>query len=235
MTSLLYRLLWQPIGDLLFPKFCTACDRHITAGETILCLECRHTLPFTNMENIAENEAHIKFLTKLPLIHAAALLYFVEEGMVREMMHRLKYQGRPEVGRFLGILLAKKFSTTDWFNTIDGIVPVPLHHKKQNKRGYNQAEMISVGISEITGKPVWGKAVLRTRNTASQTRKSSKDRQENVRNAFEVRAREQLNNKHILLVDDVLTTGATLASCGNAIVSACSCSLSLATVAMARH
>ncbi len=229
------QLVLQPLGDLLFPKYCAACDQHITAQESILCLECKHSLPFTNMEQLVENEAQIKFLTKLPLQKAAAMLYFVEEGLVREMMHRLKYQNRPEVGHFLGVLMAQKFEKADWFKDIDVLVPIPLFHKKQNKRGYNQAEMIADGIAEITGKPIWNDVVARIRDTESQTKKNKKERQENVKNAFTLQKPQQLLNKHILLVDDVLTTGATLASCGNAILKSCDCKLSLATVAIAHQ
>lgn len=227
--------LWQPLGDLLFPKFCAACDQTIIANEFVLCFECRHNLPFTKMEQLNDNEAQIKFLTKLPLAKAASMLYFVEEGLVREMMHRLKYQNRPEIGNLLGLLLARQFNKVKWFNDIDALIPVPLFHKKQNLRGYNQAETISEGIAEFTGLPVWNDVVFRIKNTASQTQKNRKERQENVHDAFILKKPNKLRNKHILLIDDVLTTGATMASCGQAILSATPCTLSLATAAIAHH
>lgn len=233
MFSFFKTQVLHPVLDLIFPKYCIACDQLISAESGFLCLSCTYTLPYTDMEKTEENAAQMRMLTKLPARYAASLLYFVEEGKVREMLHRLKYQNRPEIGVYLGKLIAQKFAQQAWFHTIDAIIPVPLHAAKQARRGYNQSECIAEGIAEYIRKPVLSKAVRRVKNTESQTEKNRKERIDNVADAFEVRKPGQIKDKHILLVDDVLTTGATLASCGRSILSGTSCSLSVVTVAIA--
>src|SRR5690606_6853288 len=207
--------IWHPLIDILFPKHCAACDTMLQSKEQILCLNCKFQLPFTSMEQMEENEASIKFYGKLNLERAAALLYFVEDGMIRPILHQLKYKSQSEVGIFLGEMLAKRFSKEKWFDTIDGIVPVPLHCKKEYIRGYNQSQLIAEGISHVINKPVWHRLIKRVKNTASQTQMSRKERLMNVTDAFKlIQSDKHFKNKHILLVDDVLTTGATLEACG---------------------
>lgn len=235
MLKQLYNHLLHPVLDVLFPKYCVACDSHLAASENIICFSCKHNLPYTKMEQLESNEMDIRMITKLPLEKAAALLFFVEKGLVREMLHRLKYQNRPEVGILMGELLAKQFQKADWFKNIDAIVPIPLHPKRQVKRGYNQSEIIAQGIANITDLPILNKAVKRTKNTSSQTDKSRSQRLDNVKDAFMVHQAKSLNNKHILLLDDVFTTGATLSTCGKTMLEQSSCTLSLATLAIAHY
>jgi ComF family protein len=236
MSNFLTNWIWHPILDVLFPKCCAACNSLLQSKEEILCISCRYQLPFTEMEKIPENEAAIKFYTKLKLEHAASLLYFVEEGMVRPMLHKLKYKNQSEIGYFLGKLLAERFSPSGWLNDIDVILPIPLHYKKQHLRGYNQATLIAEGIGDFIKKPVCDNAVIRVKNTASQTQMSRSRRLENVNNAFSLaKPGKDLEDRHILLIDDVLTTGATLASCGRLLLEKTRCKLSIATVAIAHH
>lgn len=227
--------VYYPVLDLLFPKYCIACEQLISTEAGLLCLICKHSLPYTDMEKMSENAAQVRMLTRLPAKFSASLLYFIDSGQVRAMLHKLKYQNRPDVGVYLGMLLAQKFAAQDWFRSIDAIVPIPLHPAKKAKRGYNQSECIAEGIAHYSGKPVLRKAVIRTRNTSSQTDKNRKERADNVANAFLLRRRKQIEGKHILLVDDVLTTGATLASCGRSILDMADCTLSIATIAIAYH
>ncbi len=235
MLQFLKTQVYYPVLDLLFPKYCIACETLISAETGFLCLSCKHTLPYTDMEKMEENAAQIRMLTRLPVQYAASLLYFIDAGMVRAMLHKLKYHNRPEIGIYLGELLAQKFSAQSWFRSIDAIVPVPLHTAKKAKRGYNQSECIAEGIANYSHKPVLSNVIKRTRNTSSQTDKSRKERMDNVADAFALRRAKQVEGKHILLVDDVLTTGATLASCGRSIVTGADCTLSIATVAIAYH
>ncbi len=227
--------VFYPVLDLLFPKYCIACATLISAEAGFLCLSCKHTLPYTDMEKMEETAAQVRMLTRLPVQFAASLLYFIDAGMVRGMLHQLKYHNRPEIGVYLGALLAEKFSAQPWFQSIDAIVPVPLHAAKKARRGYNQSDCIAEGIARYSHKPVLLNAVERTRNTSSQTDKNRKERIENVADAFMLRRPRRLEGKHILLVDDVLTTGATLASCGGSILSGANCTLSIATIAIAYH
>lgn len=235
MLQFLKTQVYYPVLDLLFPKYCIACEQLISTEAGLLCLSCKHSLPYTDMETMSENAAQIRMLTRLPVKFAASLLYFIDSGQVRVMLHQLKYHNRPDIGVYLGMLLAQKFAEQDWFRSIDAIIPIPLHPVKKAKRGYNQAECIAEGIAHYSGKPVLRKAVIRTRNTSSQTDKSRKERTDNVANAFQLRCRKQIEGRHILLVDDVLTTGATLASCGKSILDTANCTLSIATVAIAYH
>lgn len=228
--------IWHPLVDILFPKFCAACDNILHSEEQLLCLSCKYQLPFTEMEKMEENEASLKFYGKLKIERAAALLYFVEEGMVRPMLHKLKYKNQSEIGFYLGKLLAERFAEVAWLDSIDGIVPVPLHYKKQYIRGYNQTDLIADGISSIIKKPVLNKLIKRVKNTVSQTQLSRNDRLANVVDAFSVdKANKHFKNKHILLVDDVLTTGATLESCGQLLKRELQCNISVATIALAHH
>lgn len=227
--------VYYPVLDLLFPKYCIACEQLISTEAGLLCLACKHGLPYTDMEKMSENAAQIRMLTRVPLKFAAALLYFIDSGQVRAMLHQLKYQNRPEIGVYLGTLLAQKFAQQDWFRSVDAIVPIPLHPAKKARRGYNQSECIAEGIAHYSRKPLLRNVVARIRNTSSQTDKSRKERADNVANAFLLRRRERVAGKHILLVDDVLTTGATLASCGKSILDAADCTLSIATIAIAYH
>lgn len=231
--NLLKRHLLHPLLDLIFPKYCIGCDTVLHSGEEILCLSCHYRLPFTGLEHIKDNETDMRMYGKLSHLHAAPLLYFVEEGLTQSLMHHLKYGKRPEVGIFLGRLIAERYRDTDWFRSVDIIVPVPLHRKKQYRRGYNQATCIAQGIAEAGNMPLVEKALIRTVNTASQTNKSRLERLENVAEAFALNEPDLLKDKHILLVDDVLTTGATLAACGNVLLQVPGVRLSIASAALA--
>lgn len=235
MLQFLKTQVYYPVLDLLFPKYCIACETLISAESGFLCLSCKHTLPYTDMEKMEESAAQVRMLTRLPVTFAASLFYFIDAGMVRAMLHKLKYHNRPEIGVYLGELLAQKFASQSWFQSIDAIVPVPLHVAKKAKRGYNQSACIAEGIAHYSHKPVLLNPIKRTRNTSSQTDKNRKERMDNVADAFVLRRAKQIEGKHILLVDDVLTTGATLASCGRSILSGADCTLSIATVAIAYH
>lgn len=232
MKKLKHHLL-HPLLDLLFPHYCAGCKQLLHTGEEILCLTCFNQLPFTGLEQIKDNETDVRLYGKLAHLHAAPLLYFIEEGLVQQIMHELKYRNRPDIGRFLGRLIAHRYAHTEWFASIDVIIPVPLHRKKLRQRGYNQSAAIAAGISAISGIPVAEEAVKRKLHTASQTHKTRIERLDNVAEAFVVERPDILKGKHVLLVDDVLTTGATLAACGSRILQSADARISIATAALA--
>src|SRR5690606_1828740 len=154
---------------------------------------------------------------RLLLAKATSFLYFTQTGMVQELLHELKYRNNKELGIYLGKLMGLELENQDWFEGIEAIVPVPLHFKKEYSRGYNQSGLLADGPSEACGKPAWHRLLLRTRNTDTQTKKNRIERWENVKDVFEIGS-SKAGVKHILLVDDVLTTGATLEACGRTLM-----------------
>ncbi|HRP90442.1 MAG TPA: ComF family protein [Edaphocola sp.] len=232
MKNQIYQTLWNSFFNLIFPKYCATCKKEIGNSEEILCLSCLYNLPYTEMIATKENSITTHLLTRLKTENAFALLYFVEGGMVRELLHQLKYNNQPEIGIFLGKLMAKKINDIPWIKEIDCILPIPLHPRKKSQRGYNQSEMIARGLGLTLDKPVYNNNLIRVKNTDSQTNKNRDQRRENVLNAFEVKNKENLSGKHLLLIDDVFTTGATMTACGQAIRENTNCKISVASIAI---
>jgi ComF family protein len=219
---------------LLYPKLCEACGNTLNAHEDVLCLSCLYHLPRTHYWNEPGNPAEQIFWGRAPVEHACAFFFFGKGSRYRHLLHKLKYGQRPEIGIALGRLLGEELKKAPFYQTIDTIVPVPLHPKKQYKRGYNQSEKIAAGIAQATGWTVNRSALVRTAFTDSQTRKSRIERWENVSNVFLLKDPDALKNKQVLLVDDVLTTGATLEACILQLQRAEGCKISVATLAYAK-
>ncbi|HET8573360.1 MAG TPA: phosphoribosyltransferase family protein [Edaphocola sp.] len=180
------------------------------------------------------NPVWMKFMGRLPVRKASAFLYFTQDGRVQRLLHQFKYEGRKDVGIFLSGLFAEDLLAHHWLQTIDIIMPLPIHAKKQRMRGYNQATVIAYALSRASGLPVVDKtALIKVSQTASQTRKSRLERLQNVQNAFHLRDGKAMKGKHILIVDDVLTTGATLEACALEVLGAQPSGISLATLAVA--
>jgi ComF family protein len=193
-----------------------------------------HQLPFTHFESISRNPVEKLFDGRLPLQAATALLFFTKENLVQEALHKLKYKGAEDIGIWLGQFLGRQLLASNRFNEVDIIVPLPLHKKKLLKRGYNQAEVIARGLQEVITKPITDSSVIKFKHTNTQTKKTRIERWQNIENVFELK-NNQLKNKHILLVDDVVTTGATLEACGRSLLQAEPASISIATAAIALH
>jgi len=200
----------------------------------MLCLHCLNNLPKTDLHLYQENMIMDVFAGRLLLAKATSFLYFTQTGMVQELLHELKYRNNKELGIYLGKLMGLELENQDWFEGIEAIVPVPLHFKKEYSRGYNQSGLLADGLSEACGKPAWHRLLLRTRNTDSQTKKNRIERWENVKDVFEIGS-SKAGVKHILLVDDVLTTGATLEACGRTLMKSYpELKLSVLTLAVAK-
>lgn len=182
-------------------------------GESIICTHCLSALPYTDFHTYSDNPVEKLFWGKAPLKSATSLFYFNKGNRVQRLMHQLKYHKDQEVGITLGRMLGNRIKDCDRFSGIDRVVPVPLHPKKLKKRGFNQSELIARGIAETTGIILDTTTLVRRVNTATQTRKSRFDRYENVKGVFELKNFKPSSCKHILLVDDVITTGSTLESC----------------------
>lgn len=217
---------------LFFPKHCCACGRALLKKENHICLPCISSLPYTNTHLEKDNAVERIFWGRLKLEQAFSMLYFQKKGKVQNLMHELKYNGKKELGIVLGDLYGSHLLNHSEFKHIDLIIPVPIHSKKKLLRGYNQSDFIAQGLSERLKIPTTPTSVEKRIHTESQTNKNRFERWENVDSTFKVIEKESIMNKHILLVDDVLTTGSTLEACGKEILNLSGTKLSIATIAV---
>lgn len=232
MLNPLYQLSNNLI-NLLFPKVCNACGGYLFQNEIEVCTKCMYDLPFTDYHLHAENRVAKQLWGRLPFANAMAMLYFNKGGKVQNLLHNLKYNGKTEVGEILGKLLAQKLKENESYQDIDYIIPVPLHKSKLKKRGYNQCTHIAIGLVETLKIPVLENNLIRLQKTESQTKKSRYLRFQNMQKVFDVQDEALLLGKHILLIDDVITTGGTIEACGNALIAAGIGKLSIAGIAFA--
>lgn len=209
--------LFTDLTSLLFPRLCGACNMVLTKGEKEVCTHCIYHLPYTDFHLDADNLLMKQFWGRVPVHTAMALLYFQKSGKTQNLIHQLKYKGRKSIGIFLGIKIGERLLLSEAYQEIDFIVPVPLHYKKELSRGYNQSKLIAEGISKVIHVPVLNKVLTRKKPTGSQTRKDRYERSENLLQVFDTNRKYNISDKHILLVDDVVTTGATLEMCGIAL------------------
>ncbi len=221
------------ILNLFYPRVCAACGESLLKDEETVCLKCRYLLPKTGYELNPDNPLAQTFYGRVKFHAVTACFFFAKSGKVQHLIHELKYKGNKEAGVFLGQQLGDTIKDAPLFQGIDYLIPVPLHPKREKQRGYNQSLMIAKGINEVTGIPIGDKYLIRAVNTATQTKKSAEERYKNVKDIFEVRFPEELEGKHVLLIDDVLTTGATLESCAHQLEDISGIIISAATAACA--
>lgn len=218
--------------NLLYPRVCAACGNSLFRSEEVLCTYCIKQLPRTHFHRYRDTALDKVFWGRSHLEHTSALFYFSKKSRVQHLVHQLKYKGRQDIGIFLGKLLGKELRE-DAINCFEVIIPVPLHASKLRKRGYNQSELFARGLSESLEIPYNTESFRRVVASETQTRKSRFARYENVKEIFKVIDPEQLRDKHILLVDDVITTGSTLESCANILLQVPGCRVSVASIAFA--
>jgi len=221
--------------SLIFPRVCLACEEPLGRGEEHVCTGCRAQLPYTNYHQLpaAENPLARRFWGKVPVEHALSYLRFLRHGRVQHLLHQLKYQGQREIGAVLGQWYGHELYQHGLADTFDLIVPVPLHPRKLAKRGYNQADYVADGFSKGLQVPWAANILRRITHTDSQTKKNRVERWQNVATVFEVADATHVTGLHVLLVDDVLTTGATLEACAVALLAAGARAVSIATLACA--
>ncbi len=217
---------------LFYPRICGGCDAHLMKHEQNLCLNCIHRLPKTYYWDYEVNPTEQLFWGKLKVDAACGFLHFGKDSIVQQLMHRFKYKSKTGIGRELGRQFAIILKDKQWFSDIDVIVPIPLHPSKQLRRGYNQSDYFAEGLSEVYDVPVRRRAMKRVVATDSQTRKSRYDRSENVEEVFRVSDLNAIRGKNVLLVDDVITTGATLEAAGNRLLEAGAAKLYIAVIAV---
>ncbi len=218
---------------LFYPHLCTGCGSDLLKEQNLLCIKCMHNLPHTNFAVFANNQIEKDFWGRIPLTAAYSQFYFSKEFLIQHLIHQLKYKGDTKIGFYLGEMMGKTLLNSNRFSTIDALIPLPLFADKEHKRGYNQATVICNGISAVMNIPVLNNAVIRQQATQTQTRKHRTERWENVKDSFKVAKANEISGKHLLLVDDVVTTGATLEACGHVILQVANVKLSMATLAYA--
>ena len=205
---------WHRLLDLISPRLCVVCGQRLTVSEETICARCNLHLPRTDFHlDPYENEMAKLFWHQIPIERATALFYYEAHAETANILYELKYKDHPEIGEVMGRLMAKELQPSGFFDGIDGIVPIPLAKKRQRQRGYNQSLEIARGVSEITSLPIYNKVVRRITFEGSQTNKGRWERNENVENVFELTDETAIKGKHLLIVDDVVTTGATVLAC----------------------
>jgi ComF family protein len=218
--------------NLIFPVHCAACGKILMKNERIICSECIYHLPRTDFHLDCDNPVARVFWGRIRIEQATAYYFFNKGSRFRRLVHELKYLGRQDIGSELGRAFGSELMESG-FRDVDVVIPVPLHKKKHRKRGFNQSECIARGIAEAMSKPVHTSSIIRAIHTATQTRRSRYDRWLNVENVFQITEPDFLTGKHVLLVDDVLTTGATLEACATAILEVEETKVSIAALAVA--
>ena len=227
-----YKELKNSILHVLFPHVCDGCGSDIIDEESSLCMKCIAEMPETNFHLHANNPIEKIFWGRLPIINATAQYYFIKESLMQHLMHQLKYKGNKELGKQLGRLMGYDLQKTGRFNIVNYLVPLPLFPSKEKRRGYNQATILCEGIAEVMDVEILRDVIARTQFTETQTRKGRIERWQNIEGKFELMRPEKIADKNILLVDDVITTGATLEACGHELLQA-SPKLSIATLCYA--
>ena len=224
--------IFKDIRDFFFPRTCVCCGKIMSSQEEGICFDCLSGLPCTGILNTPENEMERRFWGIFPIERATSMYYYSKGGNVASVLHGMKYYGRKRLCRTMGRIMATELQDSGFFDGIDYIVPVPLHKKRLRHRGYNQSEQLSIGLSSVTGIPVFSRGMIRTHNNTTQTHKSSFERWQNTGGLFALSDDSAaLESKHILIVDDVLTTGATISSCIDVLKEIRGIRISVATLA----
>ena len=225
--------LFDDLISLFYPRLCAGCNTPLVKGEDVLCLDCLADLPRTNYHLYQNNPVFEIFIGRVNITQAASFCYFDKGGHMQHLLHQLKYKGNREVGHKMGILFGYDLIQNSLFKDIDAIIPVPLHPKKEKKRGFNQSVEICKGLAESMNRPIISGNLVREVHTSSQTRKGRYERWENVSGIFKVNNGDSLSGKHLLLVDDVVTTGATLEACCHSLFKISGVKVSIAILASA--
>lgn len=219
--------------NLFFPQVCLACDNLLEANELNICTYCRHELPLTNFESAGDNDVTKRLYGRVELIAADALLRFSKKGLVQHLLHNLKYKGHEKVGVILGEWMGESIKRHQVFSTIDVVVPVPLHSKRLRQRGFNQVHKFGQALATALNCEFNTTVLQKTKATKTQVFKDRIKRWMDDDGLFVVTDLISLKGKHILLVDDIITTGATIETCANALSKIEGVTLSVATMAIA--
>lgn len=208
----------DPVFWLYFPKNCPACGRPLRLFGANICGRCSQNLPETHFFEAPNNPIEKIFYGRLPISAGAAAWYFHKNSALQALLFQLKYKSNKEVGLFIGKQMGALLAASERFASIDALIPVPLHPQAHSKRGYNQAALICEGIGQVWHKPVLTSAIARIKHTSTQTKQTRAERWDNMENAFTIKDPLSINGKHLLIIDDVITTGATIEACGKTLL-----------------
>ena len=216
---------------LIFPKLCFGCNNLLLQNEHVICSHCRYNLPLTNHHLHSNNDTTKKFYGIINIEFGASMLYFQKDGIVQKLIHNLKYKGNENIGSFLGEWYANEIKNNEIINTVSEIIPVPLHTKRLKERGYNQVDSFCKELSKELDIPFNNTLLQRKKYSKTQTNKNKTERQLHSDSIFDVLFTESNENKHYLLIDDVITTGSTLELCAKALLKIPNTKVSILTIA----
>lgn len=226
---------WNKLLDIIAPRTCVICGKRLSIQENSICAVCNRHLPRTKyIDTPYDNEMTKLFWGQIPIERCAALFFYEGHSQVCNILYELKYHNHPEIGQIMGRMVSKEFHKKGFFDDIDTIIPIPLAKKRLHQRGYNQSMEIAKGIQDITGLSITDKAIKRKTFSGSQTQKDRWSRMDNVSNVFELTNKKKIANKHILIIDDVVTTGATIISCANEMKKAGNIKISVLSLGFAK-
>lgn len=226
---------WSRLLDLISPRLCVVCGNRLAVTEEVVCSKCYLHLPRTDFgHDLYENVMAKLFWGQIKLEKATALFYYEPHAETVQILYEMKYKNHPEIGVVMGRMMAKELMKSGLFEDIDALVPVPLAKKREHERGYNQSLELAKGVSEVTHLPIANQVVRRTKFVDSQTHRGRWERNENVENVFELVDGDSLSGKHVLLIDDVVTTGATIIACAQEMQKASNVRISVLALGFAK-
>ena len=222
----------RDLAYLFYPVYCSACDSPLYKNERLLCTSCRHALPLGNFHNVNAKKIEKVFYGRIKIENATSLFVFQKDGLVQNLIHNLKYRGREEIGEELGKWLGSELEKSSEYQHIDVVVPVPLHKKRLKERGYNQVEKFGIEISKKLNANYIDSVLKKKSYHTKQSKRGKNDRWINTAETFDIQNESLLEHKHILLVDDIVTTGATIEACVNKLKFIPGIKISVATMAI---
>lgn len=224
------------LTDIIAPRRCPVCDNRLSVVEEHICTVCNLRMPRTgHVDNPADNDMARIFYGKIPVMKCAALIFYEAQSQADNLIYKLKYSNRPEICETLGSIVARELMPCEFFKGVDVVIPIPITRARKRQRGYNQSMEIARGISRVTGLPIEKKTVKRLSFTRSQTKMGFRERMENVENAFKLTGTNRVRGKHVLIVDDVVTTGATITACARQLLKAGDVKISVISIAFTKN